>query len=60
VDRQDLLPFDIDHGHSLQIADVKGDGYQDVFLAEMRLNGGNADAKMLFLLGMVQGCLKSR
>lgn len=52
---QDLLPFDIDHGHSLQIADVNGDGYQDVFLAEMRLNGGNADAKMLFFLGDGQG-----
>ncbi len=44
-----------DHGHSLSIADVNGDGNLDIFCAEMRLNGGNSDAKMWWLLGDGQG-----
>ena len=51
----DLLPFDIDHGHSLQIADIDNDGHEDVFVAEMRLDGENPDAKMLLLRGDGQG-----
>ena len=50
-----LLAYDIDHGHSLQIADVNNDGYEDVFVAEMRLNGDNTDANMLLLVGSGQG-----
>jgi hypothetical protein len=47
----DLLGFDVDHGHSLAVADMDGDGHLDVFCAEMRLDGGNADAKMWVFLG---------
>ncbi|NIW87653.1 MAG: VCBS repeat-containing protein, partial [Thermoplasmata archaeon] len=47
----DLLGFDVDHGHSLEVADVDGDGHLDIFCAEMRLDGGNADAKMWVFLG---------
>jgi len=49
--QRDLLGFDLDHGHSLAIADVNADGNQDIFLAEMRLNSGNSDAKSWLLLG---------
>jgi hypothetical protein len=48
---QDLLDFDVDHGHSLEIADINGDGHQDIFVAEMRLDGGNDDAGMWIFLG---------
>jgi hypothetical protein len=47
----DLLGFDVDHGHSLQIEDVDRDGNLDIFVAEMRLNGGNSDAKIWIFLG---------
>jgi hypothetical protein len=47
----DLLGFDVDHGHSLQVADINGDGHLDIFAAEMRLNEGNPDAKMWVFLG---------
>jgi hypothetical protein len=47
----DLLGFDVDHGHSLEVADIDGDGNSDIFCAEMRLDGGNADAKMWIFLG---------
>jgi hypothetical protein len=51
----DPLGFDIDHGHSLQIADLDGDGNLDIFVAEMRLDGGNPQSKMLILLGDGKG-----
>lgn len=41
----------VNHGHSLDIVDVNQDGNLDIFVAEMRLNGGNWQSKMLFLLG---------
>lgn len=47
----DLLGFDVDHGHSLEVADVDGDGHVDIFCAEMRLDGGNGDARMWIFLG---------
>jgi hypothetical protein len=47
----DLLGIDVDHGHSLQIGDINKDGNQDIFCAEMRLDGGNSDAKMWAFLG---------
>jgi hypothetical protein len=47
----DLLGFDVDHGHSLEVADVNRDGHLDIFCGEMRLNGGNADAKMWLFTG---------
>jgi hypothetical protein len=47
----DLLGFDVIHGHSLQIADIDNDGKLDIFNAEMRLGGGNANAKMRIFFG---------
>lgn len=47
----DLLGFDVDHGHTLEIADVNSDGNLDIFVAEMRLNGSNSDAKMWVFFG---------
>ena len=46
-----VLGIDVDHGHSLQIEDVNQDGRLDIFVAEMRLNGDNEDAKMWLMLG---------
>ena len=51
----DLLGFDVDHGHSLQVADIDGDGNLDIFCGEMRHHGGNDDAKMWTFLGDGQG-----
>jgi len=48
---RDLLDRDVDHGHSLQVADVDGDGNLDVFCAEMNLNQSNPDAAIWVLLG---------
>jgi len=48
---RDLLGFNVDHGHSLTVADVDGDENLDIFCAEMRLDGGNSDAKMWVFLG---------
>jgi hypothetical protein len=48
---RDLFGFTVERTHSLAIGDVNGDGHQDVFLAEMRLSGGNSDAKSWLLLG---------
>jgi hypothetical protein len=54
----DLLSFDVDHGHSLDVADIDNDGNLDIFCAEMRLDGGNADAKMWIFLGDGKGDFK--
>lgn len=51
----DLLGFDVDHGHSLQVADINGDGKLDIFCGEMRLDGRNKDAKMWIFLGDGRG-----
>ncbi|HRW07546.1 MAG TPA: VCBS repeat-containing protein, partial [Caldilineaceae bacterium] len=50
-----LLERDIRHGHTLALADFDGDGALDIFAAEMRLNGNNANATMWVLLGNNQG-----
>ncbi len=47
----DLLGFDIDHGHSLDIADINSDGHLDVFAAEMRLYDANPDSGMWIFFG---------
>jgi hypothetical protein len=47
----DLLDHDIDHGHSLDIVDIDGDGNLDIFVAEMRLDGGNEDARTWIFYG---------
>jgi len=39
----------------VQAGDFNGDGYADLFLAEMRLNGGNPKSKMLVLFGDGKG-----
>ncbi len=46
---------EVDCGHSLAIIDFDGDGNLDIWLAEMRLNGKNPDAKSLILLGDGKG-----
>ena len=52
---RNLLSQKVDHGHSLDVVDLNGDGNLDVFCAEMRLNGKNPDAKMWQFLGDGQG-----
>ncbi|MCD4810007.1 MAG: VCBS repeat-containing protein [Methanosarcinales archaeon] len=47
----DLLGFDVDHGHSLDVVDINGDGMLDIFVGEMRLDGDNNDAKMWIFWG---------
>ena len=49
--KKDLFGFTVDHGHSVQVVDFDQDGHLDIFVAEMRLNGGNSDAKMWMLFG---------
>lgn len=46
-----LIKAGVDHGHSLHTADFNQDGNLDVFCAEMRLNGGNSDAKTWIFYG---------
>jgi len=46
---------EIDCGHSLDLIDFNGDGNLDIWVAEMRLNGRNPDAKNLILLGDGKG-----
>ncbi|HMN29174.1 MAG TPA: VCBS repeat-containing protein, partial [Caldilineaceae bacterium] len=41
----------VDHGHTLDVVDANGDGHLDIFVGEMRLDGGNADAKLWLWLG---------
>lgn len=45
----------IDNGHTLQAGDFNFDGHADLFLAEMRLNGGNPRSKLLLLFGDGKG-----
>jgi len=56
----DLLGFDVDHGHSLQITDEDSDGNLDIFCAEMRLRGDNADSKAWLFYGDGQGHFNSK
>jgi PKD repeat protein len=54
----DLLGHTIKYGHSLQIADMNGDGHLDIFAAEMRPSGNNSKAKMWIFLGDSRGNFK--
>jgi len=45
----------IDHGHSLQITDIDGNGTQDIFSAEMRVNGTNPSSKVRLFLNNGNG-----
>lgn len=53
--RPKRLVDSVDNGHSLAVLDYDRDGHADIFCAEMRLNGGNADAKAWVLLGDGRG-----
>ena len=46
---------EVDCGHSLALVDFNKDGHLDIWVAEMRLNDGNPDAKNLLLLGDGKG-----
>ncbi len=46
---------EVNNGHSLAILDFNNDGNLDIFCAEMRLNGGNPDAKCYIFLGDGKG-----
>ena len=46
---------EVDCGHSLSLIDFNDDGNLDIWVAEMRLNGRNPDAKNLILLGDGKG-----
>ena len=52
---KNLLTEEVDHGHSLDVIDINGDGKLDIFCAEMRLKGKNPDAKMWLFLGDGRG-----
>ncbi len=45
----------IHYGHSLAVLDVDGDGNLDIFCAEQRLNGQNADSKIYIFYGDGEG-----
>jgi len=49
----------VDHGHTLQVADIDGDGNLDIFCAEMAQwasgKGQNPDSKTWILLGNGKG-----
>jgi len=47
--------LDIDNGHSLDLVDFDKNGALDIFVAEMRLNSGNPDAKAYLLLNDGKG-----
>jgi hypothetical protein len=51
--------LDVDNGHSLALVDFDHDGNLDIFVAEMRLNGGNPKAKCYILLGDGKGNFKT-
>jgi hypothetical protein len=52
---RDLLPFDVNHGHSLRAGDLDGDGNLDLFVAEMAKWSSEGvdhpDARMWVLYG---------
>ncbi len=51
----ELLNHDVDHGHSLQVKDINGDGHQDIFVGEMRVDSENPDATIWIFYGDGQG-----
>ncbi|RMG23446.1 MAG: VCBS repeat-containing protein [Bacteroidetes bacterium] len=50
-----VLLEEVNHGHTLDVLDVNGDGYLDIFNAEMRFGEGNPDSEIRILLGDGQG-----
>ena len=49
----------VNEHEGLAQADIDGDGNLDIFCAEMRLNGGNPDAKIYLLLGDGNGTFRT-
>lgn len=47
------------YGHSLSVVDFNNDGNLDIFCAEMRLDGGNPEAKIYLLFGDGDGNFKT-
>jgi hypothetical protein len=56
----DLLLGDAVHGHSLEIADLDGDGNLDIFCAEMAKPGHGEKATMWVFLGDGKGSFRTR
>ncbi len=55
---KDLLPYEVNHGHSLRMGDVDRDGNLDIFVAEMGQWGrqvDNPNARMYLLYGDGKG-----
>ncbi len=52
--RSTLIP-DLDHGHSLQIGDINGDGYLDIYTAEMHTPGPASACRQFVLYGDGRG-----
>jgi hypothetical protein len=46
---------DINFGHTLQLVDFNRDGNLDIFCAEQRLDGANANSKIYLFLGDGKG-----
>jgi hypothetical protein len=57
--RDRVLIEAVNNGHSLALLDFNRDGRLDVFNAEMRLDGGNPEAKTRLLLGDGKGGFKT-
>jgi hypothetical protein len=57
-----VVDFEIDHGHSLEIADFDGDGHLDILCAEMRdwIAGDNPKCKMWIFYGDGKGNFSPR
>src|SRR5438045_1242401 len=49
----------VQDGHSVAIVDINKDGKNDIFVAEMRIGGGNPNSTARLLLGDGQGNFKT-
>jgi hypothetical protein len=56
----DLLDDEVVHGHSLDVADMDGDGHMDIFLAEMHTPGAEENANLWLFLGNGKGAFDTR
>jgi len=51
----DLLGFEVNHGHTLEVADLDGDGHLDILCAEMHTPGAGDDASLWIFYGDGKG-----